>query len=347
VAEEPKGASPPADPNAAALEKMRTTTQWLMGALGAIGAALVAGIQLGSLGSLYVDDGRLWLALGAFVLALVGVAVMLRKAAAVLAPATTNLQHLARPELGDEPRLLREIAVSFDEQPWIYQGWGPTVRDLKAHFAAETDAYHHAYLAAYAEMLAGSERAVAEAEQDAEEDPDDPEVAARRARDAAVTAACTTRLTVANSRFESVDAIVSRVLGQAHFRRFQARFHAMMKALVGWGAVTGVAIALFAWAANPLAPEGGGGGVDAPAVVEQVVVALTPFGAASVGPLLGAACDPAAVSAIVVDREDDAVTVVSTPTGDCAAVRFGVTCAVGVASAEVAGNPERVGPRCS
>jgi hypothetical protein len=359
VAEEAKGGSTPADPNAAALEKMRTTTQWLMGVLGAIGAALVAGIQLGSLGSLSVGDWRLWLALSAFVVALVGVAVMLRKAAAVLAPDTTNLQQLARPELHDETHALREITASFDEQPWMFQGWGPTLRDLKARLEEETDARHRAYLDAYAEMLAEAEKAV-----DDEEGPgagdgqgddgqgdDGPTGSPRATAVAAAKAARSVRLNVANNRFVTVDAIASRVLGQAHFLRFQARFDAMMQGLVWWGAATGVAIALFAWAANPPEPDGGGdgggGGAGDPAVVAQVEVALSALGAQTVGPLLGAACDTDAVSAVVVDRADDALTVVSSPSAACAAVRFAVTCDVGVATAEVAGSQERVGPRCS
>jgi hypothetical protein len=117
--------------------------------------------------------------------------------------------------------------------------------------------------------------------------------------------------------------------------------------------VTASAIALFAWAANPPEAEADAGGDDAggaavePAAIEEVVVALTPFGEQTVGTLLGEACDPDALAAVVVERSDDALTVVSAPTADCAAVRFGVTCEVGVATAEVAGSLERVGPRCS
>jgi hypothetical protein len=367
VADEAKGGGPPADPNAVALEKMRTTTQWLMGVLGAIGASLVAGIQLGSLGSLAVDDWRWWLAIGAFVVALIGVAVILRKAAAVLAPDTTTLHQLVRPELSDDTRRLKEIVASFDEQPWMYQGWGPTLRELKDQLEKATKARHETYDDAYREMLEEAQQAVADAEEAAAASDqgvgapgageaggsagDEDHAAVVPSRAEASKAARAVRLNVANNRFATVDAIATRTLGQAHFRRFQARFAAMMENLVWWGALTGTAIALFAWAANPpeadAGGDGSGGGAPAPAAAEEVEVALTAFGAQSVGPLLGDACDTDAVSSVVVERADDSLTVVSSPTEDCAAVRFAVTCEVGVATAEVAGTPERVGPRCS
>jgi hypothetical protein len=363
VTEEAKTAT--GKPTAVALEKMRTTTQWLMGVLGAIGAALIAGVQLSPIGALYWSDWRLPVGMIAFVLALVGVARLLRLAGAVLAPDTTNLDDLTSWQDTTPARVRDELGAitsQLEKQPWLFQGWGPTVRDLKGNYERAVQATQAAYVDNWnADLHAADRRAASHASVPPAPPPASTSRQVRR-QAAAGTAATPVpndpvrdarilRRDVTARRAADINRVVNRVVEQAHFLRFKTKFEALMKALVRWGAVVGAAIFVVAWAASPPDAEAGaaaGAGTDQPDVLDEVVVTLTTAGAAELADALGDGCDLAAVPAIVLDADDASFRLVSTTGTGCRAVRFEVTCATGVVrAATTTGELERIGPRCS
>lgn len=298
-----------------------------MGVLGAIGTALVAGVQLGSIGALDWPDPRLVAAFVAFGIAVLGIARLLRQAGAVLAPDTTNLHDLVHRE--GLPRKDREeigdIVVELEKQPWLSRGWGPKVRDLKGQYEHVLEEAYDAYRASWDDKLA---EAAGLSRQQSEEQEG-------------------LRLDVADDRYNDVDAAVGAVIDQAHFLRFKTRYLALIRSLGSWGVIVGLAIAIFAWAANPPDDSDDETATDEVAVLEAVVVALTPAGQNAVGPALGSGCDLEAAPAIVLARDEDVITVVTSGADGCSAVRFDVTCALGEIRAKVAGTITRVGPRCS
>src|SRR4051794_13809084 len=76
----------------ASQDAMRSTTKWLVGAAASVGVVLVAGLSLSDLPS---GRGQLLLAMGGFVLALLGVANIIFAAARVLVAGFTSLGQLA------------------------------------------------------------------------------------------------------------------------------------------------------------------------------------------------------------------------------------------------------------
>jgi hypothetical protein len=354
------------DPTAVALEKMRTTTQWLMGALGAIGAALIAGVQLSPIGALSWSDGRLAIGLVAFVVALGGVARLLQLAGAVLSPDTTNLDDLASWQErtpARERHELRTIAEQLEAQPWLFAGWGRTVRDLQVVYEREVAATQQEYVANWnADLEAADERAAAHGSTPAAATPiatttrPAPGQAAGQTvrrqpgpKEDPVRDARILRRDVTARRATTIDGVVRTVVQQAHFLRFKARFAALMRSLLWWGATIGAATFVVAWAASPPNADGStGGAAGEPAVLDEAVITLTTPAADELGDALGDGCDLAAVPAVILDSNEVSFSVVSATGTGCRPVRFEVTCATGVVRAETtAGELERVGPRCS
>lgn len=75
----------PSDSYAAATESLRSATKWLLTAAAAVGAVLVAGLQLSSVGALVSDElPRLMLALSGLALGLAGVGYMIWRASGLL-----------------------------------------------------------------------------------------------------------------------------------------------------------------------------------------------------------------------------------------------------------------------
>ena len=89
----------PASPLAAAAERIRDSAKWLLGSFAAVGAILVAGLQLTGLGEL--EDGRLRWALGGLAVAVVGVVIAIGAAGAVVTKTFVTLKWLAQRPDGD------------------------------------------------------------------------------------------------------------------------------------------------------------------------------------------------------------------------------------------------------
>lgn len=78
-----------------AKELIRSAAKWLVGALGAIGALLVAGSQLSSIGSLDGDDPRLWVAVVGLAVGLSAVLYAIWQAVDLLLPDKWTLSDLS------------------------------------------------------------------------------------------------------------------------------------------------------------------------------------------------------------------------------------------------------------
>ena len=112
-----------------AADRLRQATTATIAAFGAIGALLVAGVQLSDLGEL-TSGARLLFALIALVVALAGVAIILFKQARVLMPADLSLGELvaSRPpgsgKRGERDTAEREAALQWCEHgPELIDPW--------------------------------------------------------------------------------------------------------------------------------------------------------------------------------------------------------------------------------
>ena len=90
---------------------IRDTTKWLVAAAAAVGAVVVAGLQLSHLPTGFWATVA---ALGGFVIALTGVAVVIFSAAGVLSVGYTTLGELS--DLYDAPTDRLEVKLEWDEK---------------------------------------------------------------------------------------------------------------------------------------------------------------------------------------------------------------------------------------
>jgi hypothetical protein len=87
---------PSADPFSSAVDQMHATAKWVIGIFGAIGAVLVAGTQLSSMGQLAYNDERLGIAVLAFAVGLISVGFVIWHAARVLTEGHVTRDFLER-----------------------------------------------------------------------------------------------------------------------------------------------------------------------------------------------------------------------------------------------------------
>jgi len=106
--------APPGGSYAAATQALRTTARWLLTAAAGVGGALVAGLQLTSIGSLGVSDWpRLVLAVGGLMTALVAVGYVIFRASRLLTDEWITLAQLA---LNEFDQLLRNPTTRREKQ---------------------------------------------------------------------------------------------------------------------------------------------------------------------------------------------------------------------------------------
>lgn len=124
----------PAATFAAATETLRSTVRWLLTAAAGVGGLLVAGLQLTSLGSLSLDDWRLWVGVSGVLVAVAGVAYLVTRASQVLTNEWTTLAQLSVDDFEarlagatSECPLLHEIEVYKHE---LYAHVAETVEQL-------------------------------------------------------------------------------------------------------------------------------------------------------------------------------------------------------------------------
>jgi Pentapeptide repeats (8 copies) len=115
------------DPIDAGNERIRDTAKWFIAGLAAVGAALIAGSQLSSIGRLEVGwptnvaTARLWVAVAGASLALAAVVFAITGAVRVLLPVGVLIADLAENWVKPQPGLLRTVRF-FQRRPKYLQG---------------------------------------------------------------------------------------------------------------------------------------------------------------------------------------------------------------------------------
>lgn len=118
---------PPPSPLAAANQRIRETAKWLIASSAAVGAALIAGSQLSSIGRLEIgwpitaETARLWVAAAGAVAGLAAVVAAIRASVRVLLPVQVLISDLA--EHWDLPAPpMRPVVDFFMRRPKFLQG---------------------------------------------------------------------------------------------------------------------------------------------------------------------------------------------------------------------------------
>lgn len=115
---------------------MRAAAQWLATAAGAVGAALIAGLQIGDLGTRVRDPASFTVAILAFLAALLTVGLTLRRAGAVLVTSRATIDDLLsaetrlrrkdqrriRFEKRQDPALKEIVKMIADHREWLMPG---------------------------------------------------------------------------------------------------------------------------------------------------------------------------------------------------------------------------------
>jgi hypothetical protein len=234
-------ASEPADPFAAPSDRIRGAGKWLVAASAAVGAALFAGSQLSSIGSLSLCTGSSWewnaecgrlpLAMVGAVLGLVAVAYTMWQAADLMAPQGIPMDDLeaawsAGLKLQDERAVKQPVAPS-------------AVSDVDKRVRADVAFF----LRNPAQLGANS--------------PGDVERARIEAWEALVQARASgsdADEKKAQQKYDDKASRVATLLKTAQFAMLQDRFRTLLKRLLAAAAVAALGIGLFAWAANPPEP---------------------------------------------------------------------------------------------
>jgi len=124
-------AAPPESAEVAGINRLRDTAKWLIGAYAAVGTAILAGLQLTSLGKIE-DHDRLALAMGAALVALIAVAVAIAKVVRVLAPVTVEPSDLRPGSTVDK------MVVAT---PSLLKGQAASVAQLQENYTAALEDY--------------------------------------------------------------------------------------------------------------------------------------------------------------------------------------------------------------
>ena len=211
--------SRPDDPTAlaAAADRIRETTKWLIASFAGIGAVLVAGSQLAALGTL--DRNRFVVAVLSVVLGLCALALAIAKAAGVLTVGRVSLSDLAdvsQAELG-------EVRLRVNGDPALMAGF-VSVGQLNTEYSRALAARKQDFDAHYADVH------------------DKDKALAAQLSDAKVVA---------------TDQAVQRVLTVASFYVLSDAFDAARGWIICSALAAALAVVGFAWASHPPKQEAG------------------------------------------------------------------------------------------
>lgn len=253
-----------ANPFQSSSDKIREAGKWLVAAVAAVGAAVIAGSQLSDIGSLpicrptgttwsqeWTSCARLPIAVAASAVALVSIAYVLWAAARLLVPVGTPLDHLAElwtktVEDGESGparkhwwRPLRGDIRFFVDHPEQIPASTPSLAVVQERYTAAVDA------------VVESRTAVQTAEEDLESLQDaragDIDVQeARRVRDLAQGQA-----QEAADKLQAWNATVRNVIQTAGYELLASGFRRLLLKLIPGVLFAAVGLTAFAWASNP------------------------------------------------------------------------------------------------
>ena len=208
-----------ADPIERASERIRGAAKWLIASSAAVGAALIAGSQLSSIGKLDVglptstDKARLWIAGMGAVVGLAGVVFSVWTAVQLLLPKTVLISELSS-AWTDKSTRLRPVVDFFKRNRKYLQGY---------ETPAEAIAEREEFIARLGELNA----------------------------DAPEENSATTEAPELDAAIRDVDARISAIENVAGYQSLRADFEATLRRLIIASVVVALGIVAFAWAANP------------------------------------------------------------------------------------------------
>ncbi|HEY8787551.1 MAG TPA: hypothetical protein VIM10_00240 [Actinopolymorphaceae bacterium] len=298
---QPPPGPPATNPYQAGNDQIRKTATWLIGALAAVAAILLAGSQVSSIGKLPADHitGRLTVAGVAAVVAIGSVMFAIYRLSLILAPVTTPLKDL-RKEAETPSSKMVEIMKS---DTGLTAGY-PDIHDLLAKYDTER-----------AKRIDARKRHQAARDKLAAAVSDAEKAAAMKAEETADLAEQRADTDVAGLRRYVVG--LTQLLG---FLTVSRRFETERSRVVVAAVVGAVAIVTFAWAANPATPSADAAAA-LPAKPVSVTVFLTPAGVQELSSVLGASCAKEAAATgtpgIALSASTEAAEVVLTGGGSC------------------------------
>jgi hypothetical protein len=288
---------------AAAAERMRTSTKWLIASFGAAAAVVVAGIGLSDLGRLSGDTPgyRLAIAVGGALAAIIGVLGALATAMALAAASAVTIDDLtATPRRGQRSL---EFALSKIRRDPALAPWkgdlAAFVQDLaksRSHQKVERDAYM----------------------KDSATSPEQ------------------SHLNRATYLVNELEAILARLLETASFLRLQRSFSVARAAIVAWLLLAAVGVLAFVYAVRT-----GPAALTVPGSPIAASVRVPTNERAYVAKQLGKSCDydldAVPVVVLSIDNKTTKAQVVTLPTDRCQPVR------VEVGRDRISGAPPRLG----
>ena len=219
MTDEKKKEQPPQRPLEKAADRVRGSAQTLLTAFAAVGAILAAGLQLGDLGALSVDDcARLIASLGGLVIAVVGVVLAIAASASVAVSSDVSLKWL-----NDKPNSLAARTINDD----AVLRRGKSLNELAAELeSAATEAN-----GTYKEIL------------DLGDVTDDDERAKRRDLEE--------DLKLEDAELRWLESIRGDVLEVASFLRVKDAYNSAKQRILIGAVLVAIGVTAFAWGSNP------------------------------------------------------------------------------------------------
>lgn len=291
---------------APALQQWSTAFTWLIGALAAVAAAMIAGSQLTTIGrlSMETDRGRLTLAVVGLVVAVGLILVAIGLLFWAQTPSNTNFQQLSEIARGEGPRRIgKDVRAQVAADTALNRNTGSLALLMDA-LAATREQYYPLRKEQYDAALAA---AGATAEADKREYEQLRDVAAAK-------------LNVVNGQLDQYLTALQRVSQLTSYLRSRRRYRLVSCVVMFLAALSTLGFVTFAWAANP--PEQPD---DAEAAAPQQPVAatlrLTATGRDVLAGTLGASCADSATKAgiavIALSSSDSGIDVVVIPSAAC------------------------------
>ena len=291
---------------APALQQWSTAFTWLIGALAAVAAAMIAGSQLTTIGRLSTDtdQDRLTLAVVGIVVAVGLILVAIGLLFWAQTPSNTDFEQLIEIAQGEGLRGIgARVRAQVAADTSLNRNTG-SLALLMAALAATREQYYPLRQEQYDAALAAA-GATTEADKRAQE----------QLRDLAAA-----KLKVVNGQLDQYLTALQRVSQLTSFLRSRRRYRLVSWVVMFLAALSTLAFVTFAWAANP--PEEP---ADAEAAAPQQPVAatlrLTAAGRDALSDRLGATCaDTAAkagIAVIALSSSDSGIDVVVIPSAVC------------------------------
>ncbi len=276
-----------------AAERIRASAQSILTAFAAVGALLAAGLQLGSIGDLTVDDcARFSATIVGYLAGVVGVVWAIAAAATVATRSSVSLKWLTT-----HPNSLAATTVNND----------PVLRRSKPldRLDKELQDASAAANATWDEIIQLG-------------DPGSDTTKKDKAQELAAQLAGET------ASLRKLEAIRADVLEVASFFRVKQAYDDARVGMAGGAILAAVGLALFAWGSNAPDATHLDAGEVLPKTPSEVTVILTDTGASNFADTIGEDCDPTSVAAIAFAVDGDAYTVTSERTDDCNVATFTV-----------------------